>query len=44
MPRARARQPNLPAAVAERHFAAILDCARRHFAGPTVPATTEAIG
>jgi NAD(P)H dehydrogenase (quinone) len=29
-------QPNLPVAVAERHFARILDCARRHFRGRTV--------
>lgn len=31
-------QPNLPIALAERHFASILDCARRHFSGPAAGA------
>lgn len=37
-------QPNLPVAVAERHFARILDCARQHFSGATVRAPAQAIG
>ena len=36
-------QPNLPVALAERHFGRILDCARRHFAVP-VRNTAKAIG
>jgi NAD(P)H dehydrogenase (quinone) len=31
-------QPNLSIAAAEHHFARILDCARRHFSTPAVPA------
>jgi NAD(P)H dehydrogenase (quinone) len=36
-------QPNLSVAAAEHHFARILDCARRHFSVPAVPAA-QAIG
>ena len=35
-------QPNLSVAAAEHHFARILDCVRRHFSAPAMPAAQAA--